>query len=244
MKPAEICNLVLKEKLAAVLGELTTPQIKQVLKEGDVHVKLPSGYVSQQKRRDLWSTKIQASIAAGNHEASAEVLQQFLLNHRRALLMEFLERLEVKHRQGETDESFLVTRPAEKIKDAAAWLLERHDPVETAAYLAYIAFQQRSTVFDGWQGLIPVEHAPEGEAAAAPASEAAAPGETAPAVPATTSEAAAAPASEAAAPGETAPAVPATTSEAAAAPAREAAAAPASVAAPAGGPAKTPSPAR
>jgi hypothetical protein len=154
MKPSEIClNILGKEKLNVILGELTNPQLKAVLKEGDVKVKLPGGYVAQQKRRELWSSRILAAVEQGNDTASGEMLQQFLLNHRRQLLCDYLDKLEVKHRNGETDESFLVARPQERAREAATWLLGQHDRAETAAYLLYIAYQQRSIVFDDWSEL-------------------------------------------------------------------------------------------
>jgi len=172
MKPSEICLSILKkEKLLSLVEELTNPQVKTVLKEGDVKVKLPSGYVTQQRRRETWSSRIIAAIEQGNELAAAELLQQFLLNHRRQLLIDYLDRLEVKHRQGETDESFLVARPKERLREAASWLLERHDRAETAAYLLYVAYQQRSTAFDDWppladrpaEGTQPTEPAPAAE---------------------------------------------------------------------------------
>jgi len=154
MKPAQICKQILgPEKLLEVLGQLSTPQVKAVLKEGGVKVKLPGGYVSQQKRRALWTDKITAAIDTDNDDAASELLQQWLLHHQRPMLVDLLDRIGVKHRQGETDESFLIANSAEKLRDAATWLLGRHDRVEAVAYLRYIAYQQRSPVFDGWDGL-------------------------------------------------------------------------------------------
>jgi hypothetical protein len=156
MKPSEICKQVLgNEKLVAVLGELSSPQIKAVLKEGEIKVKLPGGYVSQQKRRKIWTDRICAAVDQNDDTVAGELLQQWLLHHRRAMLIELLDRLEVKHRQGETDESFLIAASAERAREAASWLVSRHDRVEAVAYLRYIAHQQRSTVFDGWDGLSP-----------------------------------------------------------------------------------------
>lgn len=154
MKPSEICKQVLgNDKLVAVLGELSSPQIKAVLKEGEIKVKLPGGYVSQQKRRQIWTDKICAAVDQNNDTVAGELLQQWLLHHRRSMLIELLDRLEVKHRQGETDESFLIATSAERVREAASWLVSHHDRVEAVAYLRYIAHQQRSTVFDGWDGL-------------------------------------------------------------------------------------------
>jgi hypothetical protein len=155
MKPVDICkNYLGNERVDAILAALSSPQIKAVLKEGDVKLKTTAGYVSQQKKREQSAAKIRAGIEAGNQALAAELLQQWLLNHRRALLIAYLDRLEVKHRQGETDESFLIARPAEKVREAAAWLLEHEaDRAEAQAYLLYIAHQQRASVFDDWEPL-------------------------------------------------------------------------------------------
>jgi hypothetical protein len=151
MRPTDICKQVLGfDKLQALLDELSAPQIKAVLKEGGVKVKLPGGYVSQKKRRTLWTDKVCSAVEQGNDEAAGELLQQWLLHHRRRMLIDLLDRLEVKHRQGETDESFLVSGSTEKIRDAATWLFEKYERVEAVAYLRYIAYQQRSSVFDDW----------------------------------------------------------------------------------------------
>jgi hypothetical protein len=154
MTPSEICkNLLTPPRLTSILDELTNPQLKAVLKQGSAKVKLPSGYVNQKKRREMFVSKILALLEQGNEDLASELLQEWLLHHRRALLVKFLDRLEVKHSGGETDETFLVARPVEKIRDAATWLLGNHDRTEAAAYLLYIAFQQRSSVFDDWDVL-------------------------------------------------------------------------------------------
>ncbi len=166
MKPTDICKSFLgAERIDAILEELSSPQIKAVLKEGDIKLKSTAGYVSQQKRREQSAAKIRSGIETGNQPLAAELLQQWLLNHRRSMLIAYLDRLEVKHRQGETDESFLIARPAEKVREAAAWLLE-HEPSrrEAQAYLHYIAHQQRANVFEDWEPL----RTPASEASAPP----------------------------------------------------------------------------
>ena len=106
------------------------------------------------------------------------------------MLIDLLDRLGVKHRQGETDESFLVAGATDKIRDAASWLMARHDRVETIAYLRYIAYQQRSPVFDDWDGILvtggddattPTPEAPAEQAPATDESDAATPADAAPA---------------------------------------------------------------
>ena len=80
MKPVEICLQVLgSQGLADVVGKLSSPQTKAVLKEGSVRVKLPAGFVSQQKRRQLWTSRIISTIEEGNQDAASELLQQWLL---------------------------------------------------------------------------------------------------------------------------------------------------------------------
>lgn len=154
MKPATICNEVLgKDKAAAALEELSSPQIKAILKEGAIKVKVSGGYVSRQKKRRVWSSRVTKSLEEGNHEMAAEFLQQWLLNHRRPLLIAFLDHLGAKHVQGETDDSFLLLASKDKILDSGANLLKSHDRAEVLSYLLYIAHQQKSNVFDDWDEL-------------------------------------------------------------------------------------------
>jgi hypothetical protein len=77
-----------------------------------------------------------------------------LLNHERELLMDYLEALGVKHRAGETDESFLFSHPPEKLREEASHLLDKHPQKVALAYLAYIAHQQKSNVFEDWPPLL------------------------------------------------------------------------------------------
>ena len=154
MKPEEICREILgKQKLEAIITELSSPQIKAVLKEGGLRAKVPGSYVSRSKRLKVWSQRIHKGLDEQNEDLASELLQQWLLYHRRHLLVALLDRLEVDHQMGETDESFLVTCPREKILAASGWLLETHDRQETRAYLHYIAYQQRTQVYDDWKEL-------------------------------------------------------------------------------------------
>ncbi len=151
MKPSEICKGILgAEKLDAILQELTSTQIKAVLKEGHVKAKVPGGYVTRAKRMKIFGGRILGAVAEDNEDLCAELMQQWMLNHRRELLVAFLDDLGVKHRGGETDTNFLVAGQREKIREAAARLRERFDAAEVLAYLHYIAYQQRSNIFDDW----------------------------------------------------------------------------------------------
>ncbi len=152
--PTEIClNVLGEQKLDAIISELSSAQIKAVLKEGNLRAKVPGSYVSRTKRLKVWRQRIHGGMAQGNDDLSSELLQQWLLYHRRPLLIALLDRLQVKHQQGETDESFLVARQREKILEASSWLLKTQDRQEARAYLLYIAHQQRTQVYDGWEEL-------------------------------------------------------------------------------------------
>jgi hypothetical protein len=149
MNPIQICNEVLGDtKLTTLIEELSSPQIKAVLKEGKIKVKLPGGFVSQKKKRSTWTKRILSAVDTENVDAASELLQQWLLHRRRGLLIRYLDLLEVKHRDGETDDSFLISKPSEALRSCAEKLYGEFDRVEVAAYLAYIAHQQRSNVFD------------------------------------------------------------------------------------------------
>ena len=116
MNPAEICKQVLgSEKIQTILGELTTPQLKLVAKEMDFKIKSSGGFVPQAKKRQLFSDKISGAIDQADDHVSAALLQQWLLHHRRQLLISFLNALEVKHRDGETDENFLLDGERPKV---------------------------------------------------------------------------------------------------------------------------------
>ncbi|MCA9668950.1 MAG: hypothetical protein KC503_25320 [Myxococcales bacterium] len=156
MNPVQICKKVLgDDKLSAILEQLSSSQIKQVLKEGGLKVKLSGGFVSQKKKRTVWSKKISGAIDEENEDAAAELLQQWLLNHHRGMLVDYLDALGVTHRDGETDQSFLLGSAKEKVHDAARMLLDstERDAVDVKAYLLYIAYQQRSPVFEDFEPL-------------------------------------------------------------------------------------------
>jgi hypothetical protein len=154
MDPAAICTTYLNTALVDVVEKLSSPQIKAVLKEGGLKVKLSSGIVTQKKRRQLWGKKIVAAIENGNNEVASELIQQWLLNHERELLCAYLDGLGVNHTFGETDDSFLFSLPPEKLRQEATKLLETFPEELVATYLSYIAYQQRSAVFEDWAPLV------------------------------------------------------------------------------------------
>lgn len=167
MEPAAICQTVLgPEKLQTILDELSSPQLKSILKQGGIKLKAHAGFVPQSVRRKQSADKILAAIAAEDHEVSSELLQQWLLHHRRKLLIDYLDALEVKHRDGETDDSFLINNSRERVREAAEKLFADYDRQEVSAYLHYVAYQQKSTAFDDWDALQTASAAPPASASA------------------------------------------------------------------------------
>ena len=151
MRPSETCHIYLGvERLHEIVDAFSSPQIKAVLKEGGLKIKASGGFVTQKKRRAIWGKKILGAVQGGNDEAASELLQQWLLNHERAILVDYLDGLGVKHRAGETDDSFLFSKPADLLREQGVRLFERHPAHVVATYLDYIAFQQKSKVFDDW----------------------------------------------------------------------------------------------
>lgn len=161
MQPAAICMRFLgPEKIEGLLTQMSSPQLKAVLKSGGIKSKLPGGIVSQQKRKRSWASRIVHAVSEGSDETASEFLQQWLLHHRRQMLIDYLDRLGVRHTAGETDRSFLLLTDAERARAAAAALLDAYPRDEAAAYLTYVAYQQKATVFDDWS-LLDLERQPE-----------------------------------------------------------------------------------
>lgn len=154
MQPADTClNYLGGERVAEILEGLSSPQIKAVLKEGGIKVKLPSGVITQKKKRQMWQSRILSAIQKGSDEAASEFLQQWLLNHQRPLLIAYLDALGVKHRAGETDDSFLFSISADRLREGAVGLFDQFPKDTVATYLVYIAHQQQANVFDDWEPL-------------------------------------------------------------------------------------------
>ena len=150
MRPTAICLEVLgQDKLTDVIGKLSSQQIKVVLKDGGIKLKRSGGYTSQARKRQLRVSRILHSLAQGDDDVAGVLLQQWLLNHRREMLVDYLEMLGVKHRDGETDETFLLSRPEQEVRGAATKLAEKYEDAEVRAYLLYVAHQQGSSVFQG-----------------------------------------------------------------------------------------------
>lgn len=147
MQPSVICDKLGADKLIRICDELNSTQLKTTLRKGDVSTKAPSRMVSQKARRRLWSERLVRALERGNDELAQSLLYEWLLHHRRNLLILYLDRIGVKHQGGETEETFTRTVPAETLVEEALELAKEQDPVEVAAYVHFLDFHQESEVF-------------------------------------------------------------------------------------------------
>lgn len=154
MKPGQIVSHLSEAKLLSVLDELNSGQMKSVLREAGLSVKVPPGCVLPKARRKVWSRRILEGLQTRTEETAGELLYQWLLNHRRSMLMDFLDALEIKHVRGETEDSFTKTIPQERLVSEALKLMQKHDPQEVAVYVLYLDHHQESDSFSGQEEIL------------------------------------------------------------------------------------------
>jgi hypothetical protein len=147
MRPIDICQRLGAERLVSIAEELNSQQLKTTLKKGDVSTKVPSSVVSQKARRRIFTDRLNSGIAGNNEGLADSLLYEWLLHHRRSMLVAYLDALKVKHQAGETEESFLRTVPPDTLRKAARDLSQKYPPHEAAAYVLYLDHHQESSVF-------------------------------------------------------------------------------------------------
>ncbi len=147
MQPLEILRRVPEEKLDAILSELNSGQIKRVLKTADLSTRVPASAVSPSARRRALARRVRDGIAKDRDDLASELLYQWLLNHRRQMLVDYLEAIEVKHVNGETEETFTKTVPEDKLIGAALGLRGSYEPMDVAIYVLYLDHHQEADVY-------------------------------------------------------------------------------------------------
>ena len=147
MHPLDICKRLGSDKITAICGELNSNQLKNTLRKGGLNTKVPSRMVSQRKRRTLWSERVHKSLEQQNDEVAESLLYEWLLHHRRELLMDYLDRIGVKHQGGETEDTFTRTVPPETLRETALAVARTREPSEVAAYVLFLDYHQESDVF-------------------------------------------------------------------------------------------------
>ncbi|TPV97143.1 MAG: hypothetical protein B7733_00960 [Myxococcales bacterium FL481] len=154
MKPIEICTVLGPERVDAYYNELSGKEIRAVLKAGGSHSNTPSTAFTQAARRKIWRARFNAEFSGGNDQLALALLIEWLMRHHRNMLVDYLDFLEVKHQQGETEEDFCETRTPEQLREGATVLLGKYPPHEVATYLLLIGHLQETSVFDETPGVL------------------------------------------------------------------------------------------
>jgi len=147
MKPLEIAQKVGPAKIEAMVDELNSGQFKRILAAGDVSTRIPSSVLSLATRTRMWKDRLLEAIAGGNHGVASALIYEWLLGRRRAMLSRYLDLLEVKHRNGETDETFLKTIPEKNLREKALELAKEFAPQDVAIYVHFLDYHQHAAVF-------------------------------------------------------------------------------------------------
>lgn len=148
MKPIEICKHLGPERVDSFYGELSGKEVRAVLKAGGSHAGTPATAYTRAQRLKAWRRRFDTEFERDNEQLALAFLIEWLMRHHRQMLVDFLDYLEVPHRQGETDEDFCETRSPEKLREAADMLLEKYTPHEVGVYLLLVGHLQETPVFD------------------------------------------------------------------------------------------------
>lgn len=148
MKPIEICKHLGPERVDGFYGELSGKEVRQVLKAGGVGSNVPETAFTRAARLKAWRKRFDAEFSAGNEQLALALLIEWLMRHHRSMLVDFLDHLGVKHKQGETDEDFCETRTPEQLREGADVLLAKYTPFHVAVYLLLVGHLQETPVFD------------------------------------------------------------------------------------------------
>ena len=148
MKPLDICKHLGSENINAYYAELSGKELRAVLKAGGSHSNTPSTAFSQAKRRKIWRKRFDAEFGKDNEQLALAFLIEWLMRHHREMLVSYLDFLEVKHNQGETDEDFCETKTPEQLNAGVDMLLEKYPRHEVGTYLLLVGHLQETPIYD------------------------------------------------------------------------------------------------
>ena len=148
MIPIEICKHLGKERTDAFYEELSGKEVRAVLKAGGSHSGVPSTAFTRTQRLKAWRKRFDAEFEKENQQLALAFLIEWLMRHHRQMLIDYLDFLEVKHNQGETDEDFCETNAPEKLREGATMLLGKYEPHHVSVYLLLVGHLQETGVFD------------------------------------------------------------------------------------------------
>ncbi len=148
MIPIEICKHLGKERADAFYNELSGKEVRAVLKAGGSHSGVPSTAFTRVQRLKAWRKRFDTEFEKENQQLALAFLIEWLMRHHREMLVEYLDFLGVKHKQGETDEDFCETNSPQKLREGATMLLGKYDAHHVAVYLLLVGHLQETAVFD------------------------------------------------------------------------------------------------
>ena len=148
MKPIQICQNLGQGHIDAYYDELSGKEVRAVLKAGGCNVNVPATAYTQAARRRAWRKRFDAEFTGGNDQLALALLLEWLMRHHRTMLVDYLDFLGVKHRQGETDEDFCATRDEAKLREGVAELLKKYPAAHVATYLLLVGHLQETPVYD------------------------------------------------------------------------------------------------
>jgi len=154
MIPIEICKHLGKERADAFYDELSGKEVRAVLKAGGSHSGVPSTAFTRSQRLKAWRKRFDAEFEKENQQLALAFLIEWLMRHHRQMLIDYLDFLEVKHNQGETDEDFCETNSPQKLREGATMLLGKYEPHHVAVYLLLVGNLQETGVFDQTPSLL------------------------------------------------------------------------------------------
>lgn len=147
MHPLHICKKLGQNRILAICEELNSNQLKTTLRKGGLNPKPSGRVVSQKAKRKYWSDRVQKGLELDNADLAESLLYEWLLYHRRPMLVDYLDRVGVKHQGGETEDTFTKTVPVDVLRGAALTIARSRDPKEVAAYVLFLDHHQESDVY-------------------------------------------------------------------------------------------------
>ena len=148
MKPIEICQKLGPERVDSFYQELSGKEVRAVLKAGGSHAGTPATAYTRAQRLKAWRRRFDNEFERGNEQLALAFLIEWLMRHHRQMLVDYLDFLEVPHKQGETDEDFCETRSPEKLREGIDELLKTYPEHEVAVYVLLVGHLQETPVFD------------------------------------------------------------------------------------------------
>lgn len=148
MTPIDICQRLGQQRVDSFYAELSGKEVRAVLKAGGSHSGVPATAYTKNARLKAWRKRFDNEFGSGNTQLALAFLIEWLMRHHREMLVAYLDHLEVKHTQGETDEDFCETNTPEQLREGATMLLGKYEAHHVAVYLLLVGHLQETLVFD------------------------------------------------------------------------------------------------